>query len=298
MLHLLAEALRLLEIAAVDRLDRAVHRRPRHLPQLLVGEPPLGHDRSFPREVSNPICRLPSSPDGRPRACGGRAPRVSARALANPVVELAATGSRLERARRPRCAGRRPRSPRSSLKSSRSSRSGSSPARISRATTAQTLAATRTLKRCSRGTSGRSSANRYSATESRSSAAVGRSCIRTRHQLEQVPLGLADPAAERGELVAASHAGQVVVGLAGADHCPLDVPERLPVAHPIRGRRARRRPPRRPRRIIELPHARHRAVVVAEPPGADAEPADVLGRIAEVGELPVDHRREAVRDRR
>ena len=32
-----------LEVAGLDRLDRAVHRRPRHLLQLLVGEPALGH---------------------------------------------------------------------------------------------------------------------------------------------------------------------------------------------------------------------------------------------------------------
>ena len=40
------------------------------------------------------------------------------------------------------------------------------------------------------------------------------------------------------------------------------------------------------------PDPRHRPIVVAEAPGTDAEPADVLGRIAQVGELPVDHRRE------
>src|SRR4051794_17700891 len=132
-------------------------------------------------------------------------------------------------------------SPSSSLKSSRSSLSGSLPALISRATTAQTLAATSTLKRCSRGTSGRSSPTRYSATDSSSSGALGESCPTSgdllrfasgsrRDQLEHVPFGLADSAAQRGELMAAAHAAQVVMRLARADHRPLHVSERLPVA--------------------------------------------------------------------
>ena len=54
-----------------------------------------------------------------------------------------------------------------------------------------------------------------------------------RRMSRAVPLGLADPAAERGELVAATHPAEVVVRLAGADHRPLDVAERLPVADPV-----------------------------------------------------------------
>src|SRR3954451_23341363 len=42
-LHRLAQRTRRVGIAAVERLDRAVHRRARHLAQLVVGEPALGH---------------------------------------------------------------------------------------------------------------------------------------------------------------------------------------------------------------------------------------------------------------
>src|SRR5260221_731893 len=41
MLHRLAQRPRLVELAAVDRLDRAVHRRARHLRQLVFAEPPF-----------------------------------------------------------------------------------------------------------------------------------------------------------------------------------------------------------------------------------------------------------------
>src|SRR5688572_11235893 len=52
-LHLLAEAFRAVEIARIDRLDDAVHRRPRHLLQLLVCEPPLAHAASLTRVQSS-----------------------------------------------------------------------------------------------------------------------------------------------------------------------------------------------------------------------------------------------------
>src|SRR5215207_6157837 len=42
-LHRLAERLRLLEVTGLDRLHRPLHRRPRHLPKLLVAEPPVTH---------------------------------------------------------------------------------------------------------------------------------------------------------------------------------------------------------------------------------------------------------------
>ena len=42
-LALARQPLRPLEVAGVDRLDDPLHRRPRHLAQLLVLEPPLAH---------------------------------------------------------------------------------------------------------------------------------------------------------------------------------------------------------------------------------------------------------------
>src|SRR5581483_7784845 len=94
--------------------------------------------------------------------------------------------------------------------------------------------------------------------------------------------------------MAAAYATEVVVGLAGADHRPLEIAEGLPVANPLRVERLTARSLVCRQKLVEGPDARDRPVVVAESPRADAEPAEVLGRIAEMRQLPVDHRREAV----
>src|SRR5205823_5252901 len=60
-LHRLAQRAGLVEIAAVDRLDRPVHRRPRHLAQLSVAEPPLTH--SLPPRRSHVMIEERSMPD-------------------------------------------------------------------------------------------------------------------------------------------------------------------------------------------------------------------------------------------
>jgi hypothetical protein len=49
-LHLAAQPPRLIDVARVERLDRAVHRRTRELGELLVGEPAVCH-RCPPRMV-------------------------------------------------------------------------------------------------------------------------------------------------------------------------------------------------------------------------------------------------------
>src|SRR6266511_2704755 len=72
-LHLLAEPLRLVAVAALDRLDRALHRRARHLAELLIAEPPLAH--------CQPPSRLHRRSPAYPRdrgAIGGAARAVAA----------------------------------------------------------------------------------------------------------------------------------------------------------------------------------------------------------------------------
>ena len=93
------------------------------------------------------------------------------------------------------------------LAEQRTSASDGSPARSSRATTAQRLASTSTWKRRSRGTHSRTSANSYAADRVEQ---LGR-CRPVLHhappdQLQQVPLGLADPPPERRQLGAAGRA--------------------------------------------------------------------------------------------
>ena len=198
--------------AAPDRgLERLHLRRPRGDAgdaRALLREDRRRARRRRTRPSSSP--RRPRSRGARRRACGGRARRAagvssSSRSSSSPERSRFASSRLPPRGER---IGRRLGSRRAArANSARSSRSGASPARSSRATTAQTLAATSTLKRCSRGTSGRSSANRYSATASSSSAASGGPASRRRSdQLQHVPLRLADAAAERGELVAAADA--------------------------------------------------------------------------------------------
>ena len=255
-----------------------------------------------------PTARLspPVRPGARSRACGrraragGRSPRRDgrrARRRGSRRASSAAVARATASASWGAIAGSTGR--RSSSRNSRASASeGSAPARSSRAITAHRLASTRIWKRRSRGTHSRTSANSFAAIASSSSGAVGRSCIRARppapEDLKQVPLGLADPAPERGELRGRAGAGQVVVGLASADHRPLDVSHRLPPAQPLGiGPSAAGRLVGGQERL-RLPQPGDREIVVAEAPGAQREPGQVLGRIAGVAELPVDHRREPV----
>src|SRR4051794_12351351 len=68
-LHLLAQAARLGGVPAVERLDRAVHRGPRHLAELVVVEPAVVHDAPFWR-ARRPAARR-RRPRGRPAWPGG-----------------------------------------------------------------------------------------------------------------------------------------------------------------------------------------------------------------------------------
>ena len=104
---------------------------------------------------------------------------------------------------------------------------------------------------------------------------------------EQVVLGLDDPAADGCQLERRDRAVQVAAGLGEADDGPLERPRDLPPAHgvvverPTRRRLVRRQP------AIAVGEVTGGAVPV-EPPRPDDRPGDVLHRIAEVGELPVE----------
>ncbi len=80
--------------------------------------------------------------------------------------------------------------------------------------------------------------------------------------------------------------------LAGADHRPLDVAHRLPPAQPARVGPDPARGLVGGQERLHLPQPADRQLVVAEPPRADHQPGEVLGRVAGVAELPVDHRGE------
>src|SRR5262249_28278886 len=82
--------------------------------------------------------------------------------------------------------------------------------------------------------------------------------------------------------------------LSGTDHRPLDVAEGLPVADAIGVDRPAAGGLIGASEVLERADPSHGAIVVPEAPGADAEPADVLRRVSQVRELPVDHRGEPI----
>ena len=133
-----------------------------------------------------------------------------------------------------------------------------------------------------------------------SSGASGRSCTSGSalpDHRQQVPLGLARAPADGGELERPALAREVHAGLEDADDAPANVAEHLPEAQLLRahvGPPAARRP-RAGARACPSPRPGGRR---SEPPRADAEPAEVLDRVAGVAELPVQHRGEARPGRR
>src|SRR5207247_2641748 len=153
---------------------------------------------------------------------------------------------------------------------------------ISRSTIARTLAATRARKRVTPSSAGTTSASRNSRTAVRSSRAVGRSCTSGPFgQVEELELRLGRPAPEARELDAL-HPGEERLHLHGADDAPLEVAEDLPPAHGCRidadpgGALVHRH------EGGAVAQPAHGVGVSAEAPGADAEPAQGLERIADV----------------
>src|SRR5213078_1015541 len=121
-------------------------------------------------------------------------------------------------------------------------------------------------------------------------AGPARSRLRQREQLE---LHLGDAAAEARQLDA-PRAVDEAPRLHHADDRPLPVPEHLPPAR--RGRVDGRAAGARVggEELLALAEAADRLRVRAEAPRAHAEPAQVLHRIADVGELPVEDGAQAL----
>ena len=162
------------------------------------------------------------------------------------------------------------------------------------------------------------SRSRYSRTASTSSMTVGRSCTvsatslafsptgralrcdrrlvpRARvEELEQVPLLLRDPSAERGELNRAHEAVEVRERLHLADDAPLQRPEDLPE---VEVRRVHGPPGCvgvHREQLFGGAEAARAPVDVAEPPRLHAEPPEILDRVAEMRELPVEDGAQAL----
>src|SRR5215216_3925 len=138
---------------------------------------------------------------------------------------------------------------------------------------------------------GSSSPERNSKTASISSGAVGRSGMLD--EVQQLVFHLGRHPAEHRVLDAAIHPREVPPTLRQAARRPLDVAEHLPPGELALGDLA----PRQLRVTLEvradLADAAEPTVVLAEPPGAYDRPADVLARIREVRELPVEEVLEA-----
>ncbi len=105
---------------------------------------------------------------------------------------------------------------------------------------------------------------------------------------EEVPLALADPAADSGQLDRARGAAQVGRGLERADGGPLHGGVDLPPVDPSQGHGLTTRLGVRGQQRIKRAEPADLAGA-AEAPGRRAKPADVLRRVAGVRELPVEH---------
>src|SRR5215212_3522114 len=197
--------------------------------------------------------------------------------------------------------------------SSRSAPSGGSPARIRRARAAACSSPSNTVllasssrlaiasafiatsvRNFSRWSSsvGSSSLERNSRTASISSGAVGRSPMPL-DQVEELVLHLCRHPAEHRVLDTAVDAGEVPSALRQAARRPLDVAQHLPPRELGLGELA-------PRQLCiarevraDLADSPQPPVVGAEPPCANHRPADVLARVGEVGELPIEEVLEA-----
>src|SRR5262245_31113950 len=114
----------------------------------------------------------------------------------------------------------------------------------------------------------------------------------TLHELQQLELGLAGAPTDAGQLDVL-HAPEERLRLHDRHDAPAQVAEHLP---PARDRGIDRIPAgalvgrEEALALAEPAHGQRRA----EPPRAHAEPADVLHRIADVGQLPVDHGAQAL----
>src|SRR5207248_2202580 len=121
-----------------------------------------------------------------------------------------------------------------------------------------------------------------------SSSASGRSCIGSAlpDHRQEVPLRLTGAPADRRALERADGTGKVRVSLDEADHAPAHVPEHLPEPQLLAGDLAAARGGVGRQQLVARAEAAGRPVIGAEPPGANAQPAEVLSGIPAVAQLP------------
>src|SRR4029453_18415085 len=106
-------------------------------------------------------------------------------------------------------------------------------------------------------------------------------------QVGQLDLGLARPPAQARQLDVL-HAAEERLSLHDGDDAPLEVAEHLPPACPFGADRVAAGALVGGEETLAVAQAARRGCGT-EAPRADAEPADVLHRVADVGELPVDY---------
>ena len=112
-------------------------------------------------------------------------------------------------------------------------------------------------------------------------------------QEQEVVLDLAHPAADGGQLDRADHPGQVGRGLDHADDPPLERAQHLPPVQRVAVDDLARGGLVRPDQLVDRPEPADPRLG-PEPPGPHAQPAQVLERVAAVGQLPVEHRPQPV----
>src|SRR5262245_29142433 len=108
-------------------------------------------------------------------------------------------------------------------------------------------------------------------------------------QAQDLPLGLRRAAADRRELDVRSHAVEVAAELEQREDSPAEIPEELPEAQRVRVDRVPGGALVGLEQLVAPPDTAAGELVVSEAPRADAQPAQILDRIADVRELPVEH---------
>src|SRR6516162_8767505 len=112
-------------------------------------------------------------------------------------------------------------------------------------------------------------------------------------ECEEVPLALTDAAPDRSELDGARRSTEVRRRLQRADRCPLHGGVNLPPVDSLEGDRRTAGRLVGGEEVRDSTEAAHLAGT-AEAPGRRTQPADVLGRVPRVGQLPVEHAAQAL----
>src|SRR5664279_939873 len=165
-----------------------------------------------------------------------------------------------------------------------------------RVTRSSMLIATRSLNALCPLIMGVMSPRRKSATALASSTGVGSSCISLlpwREQPQQIDLGFRRAPADHGTLHRMVGADAKSLHHAAAHHAPAQRPHHFPEFHPLGiGAAACRRIAGK--QLLARSETADRFVDLAEAPGVDAHPPQILHGIAEMRQFPVQHRAHAI----